>query len=191
MSALIYKIASSLFTLAVLCRIAFLLVRFIKGNLNKYLAYKKARHESSPAFNRLKELKAKKEFEEMMAREKAHRQMVADLHYEYKGFVNLSRIESDRKKLFEDKWSDWKFSKNSQNLPLYLGDLQGQCIKMFGEMSFARMSLIVSHPNFWTDEKENFWRKICHPVVKKVEIRERNLFDTRQRIIAERKFNAD
>ncbi len=189
MSALIYKIAASIFTLAVLGRIAFLLVQFLKRQLRRYADYKKVKKENDPKFLRIQNLKKKKDFDDMMEREKAHRNKVAELHYEYQGFINLSKVESDRKKLFEDKWSDWKFSNNTHKLLPCPGDYQCQCIKMFGEMSFARKSIIAKDPNFWTEGKENFWQKICHPAVKKFDICGQDLFETRQLIIAENDFN--
>lgn len=191
MSVLIYKVASTIFTLSILGRILFLLGRFIKKQRSRYVNRNVRKRESSPQFILLKKLKAKKEFEEMMTRDKAHRKVVEELHYDYKGFVNLSRLESDRKKLFEDKWMNWRFSKNSHELQSCPGDYQAQCIKMFGEMSFVRKSIIVSDPNFWTEAKEDFWRKICHPAIKKTDVREKTMFDTRQRIIAEDEFNRE
>lgn len=191
MSAYIYKIASTIFTLAVVGRIAFLFGRTLKKQLLRYLAYKRKKRENDPQFIQAQKAKDKKDFDSMMAREKAHREKVAEIHYEYKGFVNLNQVESDRKKLFEHKWSDWKFSSKSRELLLCPGDYQGQCIKMFGEMSFARKVIIVKNPNFWTEAKEKFWWRICHPAIRKNEIRGRNIFDTRQRIIAENDFNHD
>lgn len=189
MSVTIYELASSAFTLLVLVRICLVTYRAIKNQLARYARYQTQKQKSDPAFIRLQSQNSKKEFEEWMSCDKAHRENATPLHYEYKGFINLSRVESDRKKLFEDKWSSWEFSKTSHKLLSCPGDYQGQCIKMFGEMSLARKSIIASDPSFWIAEKELFWRKICHPAIKAVDIRGNNLFDTRQRILAENEFN--
>jgi hypothetical protein len=188
-SVTIYRLASSAFTLLVLARVFLLMYRAIKSQIARYNRYQTQKQKSDPAFLKLQIQKSKKELDEWMSRDKAHRENVTALHYEYKGFINLSRIESDRKKLFEDKWSNWEFSKTSHELQPCPGDYQSQCIKMFGEMSFARKSIIAKDPSFWTADKELFWRNICHPAIKAVDVRESTFFETRQRILAENEFN--
>lgn len=188
MSAMIYKIVSVFFTLAIVSRVLF-------------LVFKKSNTIFKKTFFHLKNLKMKKSadltegeknliwFAEYQRKEKQKKEISEKEHYTYKNtYINLSKVQSDREKLFGTRWTDWKHSKNTIEL-VAPGDYHAQCIKMFGEMSLARKSIIARDPIFWTDEKENLWRKICHPEIAKVDVREKNLFDTRQRVLAEEIFN--
>lgn len=188
MSEMIYKIASSLFTLAIVGRVLFLIFKKVSPFLKKSVS--KIRHHTTKKTPQLSEgEKNKIWFAEYQRKEKAKSELIDREHYTYKNtYVNLSLVARDRKKLFGDHWTDWKFNSNNCEL-LSPGDYHAQCLKMFGEMAYARKFLIAKQPTFWTDEKEKFWRKICHPVITRTDIREKNLFDTRQRILAEENFN--
>lgn len=188
MSAMIYKIASVLFTLAVLGRVLFLLFKKSAPVFKKVFSILKTYLTAKP-----KELtegeKNKIWFAEYQRKEKQKKEITDREHYTYKNtYINLSTVQNDRIKLFGNRWTDWKHNKDTCQL-LAPGDYHAQCIKMFGEMGFVRRFLIAKDPSFWTEEKEKFWRKICHPELAKVDVREKTLFDTRQRILAEESFN--
>lgn len=132
----------------------------------------------------------KKWFEDYKRQELEIAKAVEEDHYRYDGvYLNLSTVQKDRELLFENLWRDWQFNKDNCQL-IAPGDYHAQCLKMFGEMSFARKVIIAKRPLAWTQNKELFWRKICHPEIAKVDIREENLFDTRQRIVAENEFDS-
>lgn len=187
MSALIYKIASTLFTLTIVGRVLFLIFKKLSPLLKRaVLLFEKCKPK---AFQLSEGEKNKIWFADYQRREKEKNEIIERAHYSYKNtYINLSLVVRDRKRLFTEFWTDWKFNSNNCEL-VSPGDYHSQCIKMFGEMAFARKFLIAKQPTFWTEEKEKFWRKICHPAIAKNDVREQNLFDTRQRIIAEEAFN--
>lgn len=188
MSALIYKIASTLFTLAIVGRVLFLAFKRSAPLFKRTVLILK-KHKVSKLLEMSEGDKNKLWFSEYQRQEKEKKEIFEREHYTYKNtYINLSTVSRDRKTLFSERWTDWKFNANNCEL-LNPGDYHAQCIKMFGEMAFARKVLIAKQPTFWTEEKEKFWRKICHPVITKTDVREKNLFDTRQRILAEEDFN--
>lgn len=189
MSAMIYKIVSALFTLAIFGRVLFLIFKTSSPLLTRAVFLFK-KYTPQP-FVLSEGEKNKIWFADYQRKEKQKMELVEREHYTYKNtYINLSLVARDRKKLFAERWTDWKF--NTSNCELSSpGDYHAQCLKMFGEMTFARKFLIAKQPTFWTEEKEKFWRKICHPAIAKTDVRETNLFDTRQRIIAEEKFDRD
>lgn len=188
MSAMIYKIVSTLFSLAIVSRVVFLICKRSKPIFKKIVFnLKNFKARKSAVFTEGE--KNKIWFAHYQRKEKQKKEIFEREHYTYKNiYINLSKVQSDRDKLFGTRWTNWKHSKNTSEL-IAPGDYHAQCLKMFGEMSFARKSIIVRDPIFWTEEKEKFWRKICHPEIAKVDVREKNLFDTRQRILAEESFN--
>ena len=188
MFAMIYKIASSLFTLAVVGRVSFLIIKKTSRLFRKIITFFKNHTVWRPTEPTNSE-KNKIWFAEYQRKEKEKKELFDKEHYTYKNtYLNLSKVQSDRIKLFGERWTTWKF--NTENCELLApGDYHSQCIKMFGEMAFARKVLIVKDPIFWTEEKEKFWRKICHPQIAKVDVREKTLFNTRQRLLAEESFN--
>ncbi len=187
MSAMIYKIASALFTLAIVGRVLVLI--FKKSSpLFKRAVFLFKKYKPKP-FELSEVEKNKIWFADYQKKEKAKNELIEREHYTYKNtHINLSLIARDRKKLFAERWTTWKFNTNNCELSSP-GDYHAQCLKMFGEMAFARKFLIAKQPAIWTEEKEKFWRKICHPAIAKTDVREKNLFDTRQRILAEESFN--
>lgn len=187
MSVVIYKIVSTLFTLAIVGRVLYLI--FTKSSpLLKRVVLLFKRYKPKP-FQLSEGEKNKIWLADYQRKEKAKMELIEREHYTYKNtYINLSLIARDRKKLFAERWTDWKFNTNNCELSSP-GDYHAQCLKMFGEMAFARKFLIAKQPTFWTEEKERFWRKICHPKIAKTDVREKNLFDTRQRILAEENFN--
>lgn len=189
MSATIYKIASSIFTIFVVCRVVFLISKQLLPLAEKIVSATKRKFRKSVEISEGE--KNKIWFAEYQRREKEKRDLSEREHYQYKGtYVNLSTVQRDRKTLFENKWNGWKFNKDNCELSSP-GNYHAQCLKMFGEMSFARKAIIAKDPAFWTEQKERFWIKICHPQIQKVDIRGLTLFDTRQRILAEEEFNQD
>lgn len=187
MSTMIYKVVSTLFTLAIFGRVLFLIFKTSSPLLTRAVFLFK---KYTPMPSALSEgEKNKIWFADYQIKEKQKMELIEREHYTYKNtYINLSLVARDRKKLFAERWTDWKF--NTSNCELSSpGDHHAQCLKMFGEMAFARKLLIAKQPTFWTEEKEKFWRKICHPAIAKTDVREKNLFDTRQRILAEESFN--
>ncbi|PIT99101.1 MAG: hypothetical protein COT74_11670 [Bdellovibrionales bacterium CG10_big_fil_rev_8_21_14_0_10_45_34] len=189
MSATIYKIVSSAIATIVVGRVLFLVSKQILLLARKLNSVTKRRLRTTIEISEGE--KNKKWFAEYQCKEKEKRDLVEREHYQYKGtYVNLSTIQRDRKTLFESRWTNWKFNKDNCELNAP-GDYHSQCLKMFGEMSHARKAIIAKDPTFWNQEKERFWIKICHPQIKNVDIHGQNLFDTRQRILAEEEFNQD
>lgn len=187
MSAMIYKIVSTLFTLVIVGRVLFLIFKKLSPFLKRAVLLFK-RYTPKP-FQLSEGEKNKIWFADYQRKERAKTELIEREHYTYKNiYINLSLIARDRKKLFAERWTDWKFNTNNCELSSP-GDYHAQCLKMFGEMAFARKFLIAKQPTFWTEEKETFWRKICHPQIAKTDVREKNLFDTRQRILADESFN--
>ena len=188
MTALIYKIASTLFTLAIVGRVLFLAFRRSAPFFKRVVLTIK-KHRVSKLLEMSEGEKNKIWFSEYQRKEKEKKEIFEREHYTYKStYINLATVSRDRKKLFNERWTDWKFNSNNCELS-NPGDYHAQCIKMFGEMAFVRKFLIAKQPTFWTEEKEKFWRKICHPAITKTDVREKNLFDTRQLILAEEDFN--
>lgn len=188
MSVMIYKIASSLFTLAVVGRVLFLLIKKASPIFRKIISLFK-NHKAWRPTKLTDGEKNKIWFSEYQRKENEKKELSEKEHYAYENtYINLSKVQIDRRKLFNERWTAWKFNANDSEL-VAPGDYHSQCIKMFGEMAFARKVLIAKDPIFWTAEKEMFWRKICHPEIAKVDVREKTLFDTRQRILAEQDFN--
>lgn len=189
MSATIYKIASSVFTIVIVCRVIFLIWTKAMPLTKKLTAVTKRKLRKVIEISEGE--KNKIWFAEYQRKEKEKRDLSEREHYKYKStYVNLSTVQQDRKTLFESQWTAWEFNKDNCELNSP-GDYHAQCLKMFGEMSFARKAIIAKNPSFWTEQKERFWIKICHPQVQKVNIRGLSLFDTRQRILAEEDFNQD
>ena len=189
MSASIYKIASSIFTLIIVGKVIFLIFKNLSPLVSKATSIMKRRINKS--FEVSKGEKNKIWFADYQRKEKEKRDLSEREHYRYKGtYVNLSTVQRDRTTLFEDRWKNWEFNKDNCQLRTP-GDHHSQCLKMFGEMSYARKAIIAKDPAFWSQEKERFWIKICHPQIRKVDLRGLSLFDTRQRILAEEEFNQD
>lgn len=189
MSATIYKIASSIFTIFIVCRVLFLISKRILPLIQKLSSASRRKLHKSIELSEGERNKIW--FAEYQRKEKEKRDLSEREHYRYIAtYVNLSTVQRDRKILFENQWTDWKFNKDNCELNSP-GDYHAQCLKMFGEMSYARKSIIAKEPAFWTEQKERFWIKICHPQIQKVDIRGLSLFDTRQRILAEEEFNQD
>lgn len=188
MSVIIYKIASTLFTFTILGRVLFFLSRK-SSKLVKNIFSLVGNHKFWRPTELTENEKNKIWFAEYQLKEKQKKEGIEREHYSYKNtYINLSKVQSDRNNLFGKHWTDWKFNGNDCEL-IAPGDYHAQCLKMFGEMAFVRKFLIAKEPGFWTDEKEKFWQKICHPQIAKVDVREKTLFNTRQRILAEESFN--
>ena len=133
MSASIYKIASSIFTLIVVGKVLFLIFKNLSPLVSKATSIMKRRINKS--------------FE------------VSEGEKNKIWFADYQRKEKEKRDL--------------------------------SEMSYARKAIIAKDPAFWSQEKERFWIKICHPQIRKVDLRGLSLFDTRQRILAEEEFNQD
>jgi len=186
----IYKIASIIFSFCLLAHLCWRSFVFLKPGIHFiFEVLSKIKSSDSQQEADTKE-DHKKWFEDYKKQELEIAKAVEEDHYRYDGvYLNLTTVQKDREILFENLWNDWKFNKDNCQL-IAPGDYHAQCLKMFGEMSFARKVIIAKRPISWTQDKEIFWRKICHPEIAKVDIREDNLFDTRQRIVAENEFDS-
>lgn len=141
MTALIYKIASTLFTLAIIGRVLFLAYRRSTTFLKRVVLILK-KHRVSKLLEMSEGERNKLWFSEYQRKEREKKEIFEREHYTYKNtYVNLSTLSRDRKKLFCERWTDWKF--NADNCELSSpGDYHAQCLKMFGEMAFARRFLM-------------------------------------------------
>ena len=188
MSALVWKLISIIISVSILSRVTYLMGKYLIFTFTKLAQLLKINKKISEVDS---EQDQRKWLDEYFRKEKIHRELVKKGHYDYVGFINLSLVQKDRDCLFEERWGNWAYSKNSHQLLRCPGDYQAQAIKMFGEMALARKHLILGDFKFWTEEKEKFWRKICHPAIEQVDVRGTNLFQTQELIIAMDKFNSE